>query len=120
MIKYMKKVEAIIRTSKFEEVHKALAEAGIKFMSFYDVKGFGMETGMSQHYRGAAYDIGYIPRTKLEIVVSDHFLQPTIDILLKIAPTGATGNVGDGKIFVMNLEKVYRIRTGEEGSAAIN
>jgi nitrogen regulatory protein P-II 1 len=116
----MKKVEAIIRTSKFEEVHEALAKAGIKFMSFYEVKGFGMETGMSQSYRGAAYDIGYIPRTKLEIVVSDSFLQTTIDILLKIAPTGPNGQIGDGKIFVMDLEKVYRIRNGEEGSPAIN
>ncbi|MGK7395417.1 MAG: P-II family nitrogen regulator [Candidatus Cyclobacteriaceae bacterium M3_2C_046] len=116
----MKKVEAIIRTSKFEEVHEALANAGIKFMSFYEVKGFGMETGMSQSYRGAAYDIGYIPRTKIEIVVSDSFLQPTIDILLKIAPTGPNGSIGDGKIFVYDLEKVYRIRNGEEGSAAIN
>jgi nitrogen regulatory protein P-II 1 len=116
----MKKVEAIIRTSKFEEVHEALANAGIKFMSFYEVKGFGMETGMTQSYRGAAYDIGYIPRTKLEIVVSDSFLQTTIDILLKIAPTGPSGKIGDGKIFVIDLEKVYRIRNGEEGSAAIN
>ena len=115
----MKKVEAIIRTSKFEEVHEALANAGIKFMSFYDVKGFGIETGMSQSYRGAAYDVGYIPRTKLEIVISDNFLQSTIDILLKTAVTNG-GNIGDGKIFVMDLEKVYRIRNGEEGSAAIN
>lgn len=116
----MKKVEAIIRTSKFEEVHEALARAGIKFMSFYDVKGFGIETGMLQTYRGATYDIGYIPRTKLEIVVSPNFLQPTIDILLKVARTGPSGNVGDGKIFVIDLEKVYRIRNGEEGSPAIN
>lgn len=116
----MKKVEAVIRTSKFEEVHEALADAGIKFMSFYEVKGFGMETGMAQSYRGAAYDIGYIPRTKLEIVVSDNFLQTTIDTLLKVAPTGPEGNVGDGKIFVLDLEKVYRIRNGEEGTKAIN
>lgn len=116
----MKKVEAIIRTSKFEEVHEALANAGIKFMSFYDVKGFGMETGMQQSYRGAIFDIGYIPRMKLEIVVSDHFLQPTIDTLLKVARTGTHGNVGDGKIFVMHLENVIRIRNGEEGSPAIN
>ncbi|MFW5760071.1 MAG: P-II family nitrogen regulator [Cyclobacteriaceae bacterium] len=116
----MKKVEAIIRTSKFEEVHEALANAGIKFMSFYEVKGFGMETGMSQTYRGTTYDFGYIPRTKIEIVVSDSFLQTTLDVLLKVAQTGPGGNVGDGKIFVMDLDKVYRIRNGEEGSAAIN
>jgi len=116
----MKKVEAVIRTSKFEEVHEALANAGIKFMSFYEVKGFGMETGMAQSYRGAAYDIGYIPRTKIEIVVSDNFLQTTIDTLLKVAPTGESGNIGDGKIFVYDLEKVYRIRNGEEGTDAIN
>lgn len=111
----MKKVEAIIRTSKFEEVTEALAEVGVTFMSFYDVKGHGLEKEY-QTYRGATYDVGYIPRTKLEIVVSDNFLNPTVDTILKVA---RTGKVGDGKIFVTHLEDVFRIRTGEQGSDAL-
>ncbi len=111
----MKKVEAIIRTSKFEEVTEALAEVGVTFMSFYEVKGHGLEKEY-QTYRGATYDVGYIPRTKLEIVVSDSFLEPTLETILRIAKTG---KVGDGKIFVTHLEEVYRIRTGEQGSEAL-
>lgn len=111
----MKKVEAIIRTSKFEEVTEALAKVGVTFMSFYDVKGHGLEKEY-QTYRGATYDVGYIPRTKLEIVVSDSYLEPTIDTILKVAKTG---KIGDGKIFVTHLEDVYRIRTGEQGSDAL-
>ncbi len=111
----MKKVEAIIRTSKFEQVVNALAEVGVTFLSFYDIKGHGLEKEY-RTYRGATYDVGYIPRTKLEIVVSDSFLEPAIETILK---TAKTGTVGDGKIFVTDLEKVYRIRTSEEGSAAL-
>lgn len=111
----MKKVEAIIRTSKFEEVTEALAKVGVTFMSFYDVKGHGLEKEY-QTYRGATYDVGYIPRTKLEIVVSDSFLEPTINTILKVAKTG---KIGDGKIFVTHLEDVFRIRTGEQGSDAL-
>lgn len=111
----MKKVEAIIRTSKFEEVTEALAKVGVTFMSFYDVKGHGLEKEY-QTYRGATYDVGYIPRTKLEIVVSDSFLDPTIETILRVAKTG---KVGDGKIFVTHLEDVYRIRTGEQGTDAL-
>ena len=113
----MKKVEAIIRTSKFEETQVALAEVGVKFLSFMEVKGFGMESKSDATYRGAAYDVGYIPRTKLEIIVSDSFLDVTIQCLLKVANTG---NIGDGKIFVYDIEEVYRIRTGQTGSNAIN
>ena len=112
----MKKVEAIIRTSKFEQVVDALAEAGVTFLSFYDVKGHGLEKEY-RTYRGTTYDVGYIPRTKLEIVVSDDFLQKTVDTILK---TANTGKVGDGKIFVTDLQEVYRIRTGELGHDAIN
>jgi nitrogen regulatory protein P-II 1 len=111
----MKKVEAIIRTAKFEDVVDALAEVGVTFMSFYDVKGHGLEKEY-RTYRGATYDVGYIPRTKLEIVVSDGFLESCVETILKIAKTGT---IGDGKIFVTDLERVYRIRTGEEGSAAL-
>ncbi|MEQ9437523.1 MAG: P-II family nitrogen regulator [Cyclobacteriaceae bacterium] len=112
----MKKVEAIIRTSKFEEVVNALAAAGVTFLSFYDVKGHGLEKEY-RTYRGTTYDVGYIPRTKLEIIVSDDFAPKTIDTILKIANTG---KVGDGKIFVTDLSEVYRIRTGEQGHDAIN
>nr|WKN34739.1 P-II family nitrogen regulator [Tunicatimonas sp. TK19036] len=112
----MKKVEAIIRTSKFEKVVEALADAGVTFLSFYDVKGHGLEKEY-RTYRGTTYDVGYIPRTKLEIIVSDDFAQQTIDTILKIANTG---KVGDGKIFVTTLDDVYRIRTGEQGHDAIN
>jgi nitrogen regulatory protein P-II 1 len=112
----MKKVEAIIRTSKFEEVVEALAEVGVTFLSFYDVKGHGLEKEY-QTYRGATYDVGYIPRTKLEIIISDGFLDKTINTILNIA---RTGKVGDGKIFVTDVEEVYRIRTGEQGADALN
>jgi nitrogen regulatory protein P-II 1 len=112
----MKKIEAIIRTSKFEEVVEALAEVGVTFLSFYDVKGHGLEKEY-QTYRGATYDVGYIPRTKLEIIVSDSFLQKAVDTILNI---GRTGKVGDGKIFVTHVEEVYRIRNGEQGTQALN
>ena len=112
----MKKVEAIIRTSKFEQVIEALADVGITFLSFYDVKGHGLEKEY-RTYRGTTYDVGYIPRTKLEILVSDDFAQQTIDTILKIAKTG---KIGDGKIFVSDLQDVYRIRTGEQGHDALN
>ena len=112
----MKKVEAIIRTSKFEQVMEALSEVGVTFLSFYDVKGHGLEKEY-QTYRGTTYDTGYIPRTKLEIVISDEFLDPTVDTILRVAKTG---KVGDGKIFVVNLDEVFRIRNGERGTDAIN
>lgn len=111
----MKKIEAIIRTSKFEEVTEALARIGVTFMSFYEIKGHGLEKEYKT-YRGATYDVGYIPRTKLEIIVSGNFVEPTIDTILK---TARTGKIGDGKIFVTHLEDVIRIRTGEQGSEAL-
>ena len=112
----MKKIEAIIRTSKFERVVESLQEVGVTFLSFYDVKGHGLEKEY-QTYRGTTYDTGYIPRTKLEIVVSDNFVEKTVDTILE---HGKTGKVGDGKIFVTDLMEVYRIRNGERGSDAIN
>ncbi|MGB3849204.1 MAG: P-II family nitrogen regulator [Tunicatimonas sp.] len=112
----MKKVEAIIRTSKFEEVMEALTEAGVTFLSFYDVKGHGLEKEY-QTYRGTTYDTGYIPRTKLEIVISEDYLQKTVDTILR---TAKTGKVGDGKVFITTLDDVFRIRNGEQGTDAIN
>ena len=112
----MKKVEAIIRTAKFEEVHTELAKIGIRFMTYSEVKGIGMEPSVTHEYRGAAYDIGFIPRIRLEIAVSDDQVDKLIDCLLK---TAYTGKVGDGKIFVYDVAEVYRIRTKEKGDKAL-
>ncbi len=112
----MKKIEAIIRTSKFEDVVAALGEVGVTFLSFYDIKGHGMEKEY-QTYRGTTYDTGYIPRMKLEIVISEEFLDTAIDTILTNAKTG---KVGDGKIFVSTLDEVFRVRNGERGADAIN
>jgi nitrogen regulatory protein PII len=112
----MKKIEAIIRTSKFEEVYEALAEIGISFMSTYDIKGFGLETGTSQVYRGSTYNVGFIPRTKIELIVTEEHMHDVISTILQVA---ATGKVGDGKIIVMDVEEVIRIRTGEMGQLAL-
>lgn len=112
----MKKVEAIIRTSKFEEVHAELMKLGIGFMSFSEVKGIGTEHAAIQQYRGTEYDVGFIPRTLLEIVVHDDKLDSLIECLLN---TASTGKVGDGKIFVSNIEQAYRIRNKEKGEAAL-
>jgi nitrogen regulatory protein PII len=112
----MKKIEAIIRTSKFEEVYEALSEIGLRFLSFMEIKGFGMEESTSQTYRGATYDVGFIPRTKLEMVVTNDHVDEVIQCILKVAKTG---HIGDGKIFVYDLGLAYRIRTGEEGPGAL-
>lgn len=112
----MKKVEAIIRTSKFEEVHSALSQVGIPFMYSMEIRGFGKEPSVSQTYRGAHYDIGFIPRTKLEVVVTEDQLEEVIDCILQEA---TTGEIGDGKIFVSDVERVIRIRSREEGPAAL-
>ncbi|GAB2548206.1 P-II family nitrogen regulator [Rufibacter soli] len=112
----MKKIEAIIRTSKFEEVYEALAEIGIPFMSTYDVKGFGLEHGASQVYRGTTYNVGFIPRTKVEIIAPDEQVDAVVSIILKVA---TTGKVGDGKIFILDVEEVIRIRTGDVGELAL-
>jgi nitrogen regulatory protein P-II 1 len=112
----MKKIEAIIRTAKFEEVHTELAKIGISFMTYSEVKGIGMEHAATQQYRGAAYDVGFIPRIRLEIAVPDTKVEKTIDCLLQ---TAYTGKVGDGKIFVYPIEDAYRIRTKEKGEKAL-
>ncbi len=112
----MKKVEAIIRTAKFEEVHAELAKIGISFMTYSEVKGIGMEHAASQQYRGATYDAGFIPRTRLEIAVTSAKLDSLIECLLK---TAYTGKVGDGKIFVYDIQDAYRIRTKDRGDQAL-
>ncbi|MBL3656955.1 P-II family nitrogen regulator [Fulvivirga sediminis] len=112
----MKKVEAIIRTSKFEEVHAELAKIGIGFMTYSEVKGIGTEHAAKQQYRGTSYDMGFIPRTRLEIIVTDETLDDLINCILK---TAYTGNVGDGKIIVSEVQELYRIRSKEKGKEAL-
>ncbi|MEL7269979.1 MAG: P-II family nitrogen regulator [Bacteroidota bacterium] len=112
----MKKIEAIIRKSKFHEVTKALHDIEVNFFSYWDVTGVGNEK-QGHVYRGISYSTTDIQRRYLVIVVSDSFLERTIETLLNSA---ATGNVGDGKIFVSDVIEAYRIRTKESGSAGIN
>ncbi|MHB8881312.1 MAG: P-II family nitrogen regulator [Thermodesulfovibrionales bacterium] len=112
----MKKIEAIIKPFKLDEVKDALNEAGIQGMTVTEVKGFGRQKGHVELYRGAEYDISFIPKVKLETVVSDGMADKVVAL---IEAKAKTGKIGDGKIFVYALEDVIRIRTGERGEAAI-
>ena len=112
----MKKIEAIIRKSKFDDVKKALHSIQVNFFSYWDVTGVGNEK-QGHVYRGIEYSTSDIPRRYLVVVVSDHFLEKTLNTLIESA---ITGEVGDGKIFVSHVEQTIRIRTGESGSAALN
>ena len=112
----MKKVEAIIRKSKFDDVKKALHTIEVNFFSYWDVTGVGNEK-QGHVYRGISYSTSDIQRRILSIVISDEFLEPTINAILEAA---STGNVGDGKIFVSDVQDAYRIRTRENGKAGIN
>ena len=112
----MKKVEAIIRKSKFDDVKKALHQIEVNFFSYWDVTGVGNET-QGHVYRGISYSTTDIQRRYLEIVISDEFLERTVNAVLESA---YTGNVGDGKIFVSDVLEAYRIRTKESGHAGIN
>ena len=111
----MKKIEAIIRKSKFSVVKEALHEAGVNFFSYWDVTGMGHEKE-GHVYRGVTYSTSDIQRRYLSIVVNDDFEQAAIKAILN---AGATGEVGDGKIFVSNMEECYRIRTGEKGGETL-
>ncbi len=112
----MKKVEAIIKPFKLDDVKYALNEIGIQGMTITDVKGFGRQKGFVEVYRGAEYDISFIPKIKIEVVVTDEILDKTIETIRESAKTG---KIGDGKIFVYSLDEVIRIRTGETGKTAI-
>jgi len=113
----MKKIEAIIKPFKLEEVKEALVEAGIEGMTISEVKGYGRQQGHSELYRGAEYVVEFIPKVKIEIVVSnDEYANTAINI---IKETAATGKIGDGKIFVSPIEHVVRIRTGETDADAL-
>ena len=112
----MKKIEAIIKPFKLDDVKDRLNEIGIKGITVVEVKGFGRQKGHTELYRGAEYTVDFLQKTKLEIVVSDDLLEETVNVIMKAAQTG---KIGDGKIFVLNLEEVIRIRTGERGEDAI-
>ncbi len=112
----MKKVEAIIRKSKFEDVKKALHEVEVNFFSYWDVTGVGNEK-QGHVYRGISYSTSEIQRRFLSIIVNDKFVQRTVDAIIK---SGATNKVGDGKIFILPVEEAYRIRTGEKGDKSLN
>lgn len=112
----MKKVEAIIKPFKLDEVKDALSEVGIQGMTVTEVKGFGRTGGKKEVYRGSAYVVDFVPKVKLEIVVPDDLVIQVIDAIEKGAKTG---RIGDGKIFVSPIEEAVRIRTGERGDAAV-
>jgi len=112
----MKKIEAVIRHYKLEEVKNALTEQGIVGMSVSEIRGFGRQRGHKEQYRGAEYTVDFLPKIKLEIVVDDDQAAKAAEI---VATAARTGRVGDGKIFISPLEDVIRIRTGETGAEAI-
>ncbi len=112
----MKKVEAIVRIFKLDDVKNALAELEVYGMTITDVRGFGRQKGHTEMYRGTEYALEFVPKVKLEIAVPDENLQTVLDTILR---TAQTGQIGDGKIFVSDLQDVIRIRTGETGHQAI-
>ncbi|RJP65409.1 MAG: P-II family nitrogen regulator [Candidatus Abyssobacteria bacterium SURF_17] len=112
----MKKVEAIIKPFKLEEVKEALSQVGIKGMTVIEVKGFGRQKGHKELYRGAEYEIEFLPKVKLEVVVPDSELENVIEAIVSSA---RTGRIGDGKVFVSPVEEAIRIRTGERGEDAV-
>ncbi|EGR2794654.1 nitrogen regulatory protein P-II [Vibrio navarrensis] len=112
----MKKIEAIIKPFKLDDVREALAEVGITGMTVSEVKGFGRQKGHTELYRGAEYMVDFLPKVKLEIVVNEDVADKCVETIIE---TAQTGKIGDGKIFVTNVERVVRIRTGEEDEDAI-
>ncbi len=112
----MKKIEAIIKPFKLDEVREALSEIGVTGLTVTEVKGFGRQKGHTELYRGAEYVVDFLPKVKIELVVADSLVDGAIEAIVKSA---RTGKIGDGKIFVSAVEQVVRIRTGETGDAAI-
>ena len=112
----MKKIEAIIKPFKLEEVKNALADIGIQGLTVYEAKGFGRQKGHTELYRGAEYVVDFLPKVKIEIVIDDELLEEALSC---IENSAKTGRIGDGKIFVTNIEQSVRIRTGETGIDAI-
>ena len=112
----MKKIEAIIRPFKLDEVKEALLEEGVRGMTISEVRGYGRQKGHKETYRGSEYQIEFVPKIKIEVVVDDSLVEKTIDAILTHAKTG---QVGDGKIFIYNVEDSIRIRTDESGPEAL-
>ena len=112
----MKKIEAIIRLSMFDKIRDALALIGINFFTLQDVKGFGLQKGEKMVYRGSVYDADYIARLQIDILTTDDMVDAVVDANIS---SGKTGEVGDGKIIVYDVQEVVRIRTGEKGSEAV-
>ena len=112
----MKKIEAVVRHFKLEDIKNALTEKGVHGMTITEVRGFGRQKGHTEMYRGTEYTVDFVPKVKLEVVVPDNNLQAVIDTILR---TAQTGQIGDGKIFVTDLANVIRIRTGETGESAV-
>lgn len=112
----MKKIEAIIRTTKFDSVRDALAQIGVRFFTLKEVKGYGLQKGKTLKYRGSSYGRDFIARLQLDIVTTEEKVDEIVNTILD---SGKTGEVGDGKIFVMDIDSVVRIRTGEIDASAI-
>jgi nitrogen regulatory protein P-II 1 len=112
----MKKVEAIIKPFKLDEVREALSEIGVSGLTVTEVKGFGRQKGHTELYRGAEYVVDFLPKVKVEVILADSLVERAIEAIVKAAHTG---KIGDGKIFVTSVEQVVRIRTGESGEAAV-
>jgi nitrogen regulatory protein PII len=113
----MKKIEAIIRPHKIEDIREALIEAGIQGMTISEVQGFGRQKGHAETYRGAEYKIEFMPKIKLEVYVTDEVLQTAVGIIIK---QGKTGKVGDGKVFISTIDDAIRIRTEESGDSVLS
>ena len=112
----MKKIEAMIKPYKLEDVRESLSDIGISGMTITEVRGFGRQKGHTELYRGAEYMVDFLPKVKLEVVVPDELVDQCIEAIIE---TAQTGKIGDGKIFVYNVERAIRIRTGEENEDAI-
>ena len=112
----MKQITAIVKPFKLEEVRESLAECGVTGLTVTEVKGFGRQKGHTELYRGAEYVVDFLPKVKVEVVVDDGVVDTAVDAIIKAA---RTGKIGDGKIFVQNIEQVIRIRTGEIGAEAV-
>ena len=112
----MKRIEAVIRPHKADEVREALLEAGVKGMTALEVRGFGRQKRHKEIYRGSEYNVGFLPKVMIIVVVADKMLDAAVQIILK---TAKTGEVGDGKIFVSNVEEAIRVRTEESGESAL-
>ncbi|MGR3723597.1 P-II family nitrogen regulator [Abyssibius alkaniclasticus] len=112
----MKKIEAVIKPFKLDEVKEALQDAGVQGLSVIEAKGFGRQKGHTELYRGAEYVVDFLPKVKIEVVVADDQVEQVVEAIIDAAKTG---KIGDGKIFVSSVEQAIRIRTGEEGNEAL-